>query len=283
MTQPVAIVREGDVAAEFRSPANSLLMRYVVWPDTPANESPRPYAHPVHTPGGELLTNFRPNDHPWHHGLNFTIGTVSGVNFWGGPTYRKADGYQWRDDHGNQRHARWIERGPAQLSHALEWRAKDECLLTETRTLTPEIVSANAWRLRWQSELTNSSGRELALGNYLSREGLHGSHYTGLQFRGARDLLDRHGDDQIGMFLDSGAHGEADLNGAVAERMEWRGQKDTSLRRVRIRFENSSGPIHWFVREGNPLVSLAFQFDRDRILPDGGTLQIDHTLTFLDE
>jgi len=85
----------------------ALLLRYVYAPTTPANESPRPYAHPVNTLAGDTLTNFRPNDHPWHHALSFTLNQVSGANFWGGPTCRRDEGYKWRDDHGSQHHVAW--------------------------------------------------------------------------------------------------------------------------------------------------------------------------------
>jgi hypothetical protein len=64
--------------------------------------------------------------------------------------------------------------------------------------------------------------------------------------------------------------------------MEWRGQKDGSQRRVSIRFENHTGPVHWFVRRHNPLAAVPFQYERDLTLPPAGTLAIDHTLTFTD-
>ena len=86
---------------------DALLCRYVYAPSLDAKESPKPYFHPLNSLAGDTLTNFRPNDHPWHHGLCFTLNQVAGVNFWGGPTCRRADGYQWRDDHGMQQHVAW--------------------------------------------------------------------------------------------------------------------------------------------------------------------------------
>jgi hypothetical protein len=283
MEHPLQLARPGEDAVELRTAAGLLLLRYVVRPSTPQKESTRPYAHPVQTLAGECLTNFRPNDHPWHHGLNLTLGSVSGVNFWGGPTYRAADGYQWRDDHGTQVHVEWQECSAARLAHSLEWRRGQGALLREQRTLSPKVISPQAWQLRWQSELTNVSGHALTLGNYQSAQGLKGSHYTGLQFRGSRDLLDRHGDSKVGAFSDRGGEGEAGINGEAAQWVEWRGQKDTTLRRVRIRFENNGVALHWFIREGNPLLSFPFQFDRDHVLAHGAVLRLDHTLTFHDE
>ena len=42
----------------------------------------RPFLHPVATPSGHVLTRDAPEDHPWHHGLWFTIKLVNDENFW---------------------------------------------------------------------------------------------------------------------------------------------------------------------------------------------------------
>jgi len=282
MSTDLKLVLDGDRAAEIHRAGGGLLLRYVYRPDTPGRESTRPYAHPVNTLAGEALTNFRPNDHPWHHGLSFTINCLSGRNFWGGPTYRKADGYQFRDDHGVQEHTGWVEQGGNYLAHTLDWRAGGELLLQERRGLAFAVLSPRVWSLRWTAALKNVSGRTLELGQYHSNQGLAGSHYGGLQFRGARELLDDHGDHTVGIFTDGGLAGEAAVHGAAARWMEWRGQKDTSLRRVTVRFESHTGPFHCFVRRNNPLAALPFQYERDLPLAAGATLAIDHTLTFTD-
>lgn len=272
----------GDDALEFHSASGQLLLRYVCRPDVPKTDAPRPYAHPVCSLAGEVLTNFRPNDHSWHQGLSFTIDSLSGWNFWGGGTYRRGEGYLLRNDHGEQRHVEWVSRSAELIAHRLDWVAGEEVLLREERTLTPKIESEKTWSLRWQATLRNVSGRPLACANYHSGEGLVGSHYTGLQFRGARDLLDDHGDATIGIFAEGDLAGEKTVHGAPAGWMEWRGQKDTSLRKVTIRFANAGGPLHWFVRRNNPLAAFPFHFDRNLELPVGAQFQIDHTLTFTD-
>lgn len=284
MNTDFELVRDGERAVEIHRRGGGLLLRYIHQPDTPADESPRPYAHPVRTLAGEVLTNFRPNDHRWHHGLSFTINSVSGHNFWGGGTYRKPEGYQWRNDHGIQGHVAWLEQRSDHLSHTIEWwtGGRGELLLQENRALTFALLSPQAWSLRWTATLRNATGRTLELGQYFSNERLVGSHYTGLQFRGARDLLDDHGDEAIGIVAEGGLSGEAAVHGAPAEWIEWRAQKDGSQRRVNIRFANHGGPIHWFVRRNNPLVALPFQFERNLPLSAGASFTIDHTLTFTD-
>jgi len=273
---------EADEVLECRTGDGRVLLRYVARPDTPRDEAPRPYAHPVCSLSGEVLSNFRPNDHPWHHGLSLTINNLGGWNFWGGPTYRKGSGYHFRADHGVQRHARWIQLEPGCVVEHLDWLGGGEKLLEEERRLTARRESAQAWSLRWQSRLRNVTPRALACTNYHSAEGLVGSHYTGLQFRGARELLDEHGDRSITLLSADGREGESQVHGAAADWIEWRTQKDGSLRRVAIRFANAGGPLHWFVRRHNPLVAFPFHYQRDLELPPGGVLELDHTLTFTD-
>jgi hypothetical protein len=259
----------------------ALLFRYVYNPDTPITESRRPYAHPLNALAGDRLTNFRPNDHPWHHALSLTLTRVDAVNFWGGPSYRPTDGYRWRDDHGIQTHCSWEMLAPDRLEEIVEWsEAKSgQVLLRERRVLQPS-VSDHGWSLRWTSELLNISGRDLLLGNYHSVGGLEGSHYTGLQFRGARDLLDEHGDAAIGISAEGGLAGEPAVHGASARWMEWSCQHDGSLRRTLIRFENLEGPLPWFVRAKNPVAAFAFHRDQAKPLAHGATLRLDHRLTF---
>lgn len=284
MSPDFKLVITGDRAVEIHRSGGGLLLRYVYRPATPVDEAPRPYAHPVCTLAGEVLTNFRPNDHRWHHGLSFTISSLAGHNYWGGPTYRKGDGYQWRQNHGTQQHTAWLEQDASNLAHMLDWRAgpTGEVLLQEKRTLSFMLISPRDWSLRWTATLKNVSGRSLGLGQYHSSEGLEGSHYTGLQFRGARDLLDEHGDSTIGIFAEGGRNGEAAVHGAAARWMEWRGQKDMSQRRVNLRFDNHTGPLHWFVRRSHPLAALPFHYASALSLVPGATLGLDHTLTFSD-
>src|SRR5688572_5257925 len=165
--------RHVDVATSDGAP----LFRYVYAPETPLRESQRPFVHPVYSRAGDVLTNFRPNDHPWHHGLSLTLTSVSGVNFWGGPSYRASDGYQWREDHGVQVHREWTTLLAERLEETVEWRdgKGGAVMLSERRELCPTLTS-EGWSLRWTSEIANVSGTELTLANYHSAEGLVGSH-----------------------------------------------------------------------------------------------------------
>jgi hypothetical protein len=281
MSSSLQLRHERDRHVEIATAEGTLLFRYVYAPETPLNEARRPYLHPVCSLAGDVLTNFRPNDHPWHHALSLTVTSVDGLNFWGGPSHRAADGYRWRDDHGVQIHRSWESLKPERLEETLDWcdLRSARALLRERRVLQTES-GGGSWSLRWTSELVNSTDTELTLGNYHALGGLAGSHYTGLQFRGARELLDEHGDTKIGITADGGLSGEAAVHGTWLKWMEWSCQHDGSLRRTRIRFENVAGPLPWFVRSKNPVAAFAFHRERTQPLPPGATLRLDHVLTF---
>jgi len=272
----------GDAVTLFND--SHLLCRYVYAPTTELKESPKPYFHPVNSLAGDTLTNFRPNDHPWHHALSFALNNVSGANFWGGATCLE-DGYKWRDDHGFQKHLAWTKLesdGPtATLAHTLAWCRLEETLFEESRSIEITVDEANqSWALRWRGRLTNVSGRTLTLGNPQTLGKLKGSHYSGLQFRGARELLDDHLDPTIKVIADGGLEGIEAVHGAAGRWMEWHGQFDTTLNRVTIRFENNPGPLHWFVRRNYPLAAFPVQYDQNLDVAAGADLTVDHTLTF---
>lgn len=52
------------------------------WQFNYGKETSKPYFHPLSLPDGTVLTQDRPDDHPWHHGLWFTWKYINGVNFW---------------------------------------------------------------------------------------------------------------------------------------------------------------------------------------------------------
>ncbi len=277
MSLQLAEVSPGQL--EVRQPDGRPLFRYVYQPDVPERESPRPYMHPLYSVDGDALTNFRPNDHPWHHGLSLTVTSIDGLNFWGGPSYRRGEGYQWRQDHGVQQHREWRSQKGDHLEHVLDWRGVQAAQphVQEVRSMRVSLVE-DGWSLAWRSALQNVSGRPLTCHNYHSIGGLEGSHYTGLQFRGARALLDEHGDDTIGIRGEDGVKNDA-AHGQRSRWLEWHTQHDTTLRRTKVRFE-SAEPVYWFLRRSLPLVSFAFHRDEAFVLEPDTTLVLEQRLTF---
>ena len=54
----------------------------IVWNFEIDTEDGKPYVHPLATPSGVVLTDSRPDDHPWHKGLWFAWKYVNGANGW---------------------------------------------------------------------------------------------------------------------------------------------------------------------------------------------------------
>jgi hypothetical protein len=127
------------------------------------SSSPRPFAHPVRTPGGTVLTDARPADHDWHLGLGFTVADADGTNFWGGGTFVRDRGYVDLDDHGSQRiEAIRASRQTAELD--LTWIDRDGSpVLTERRTHRVESLGDGVTRITLGTTLV--ADRRVTLGS----------------------------------------------------------------------------------------------------------------------
>jgi hypothetical protein len=171
------------------------LFRYVYLPDDPPAESPRPYLHPVRTLSGELVTDCRPRDHLWHKGISWALPNVGTDNFWGGPTYRRGDGYLQLDNNGSMRHDGFRELGAdgaqASLAERLTWvTAAGEALFTERRAITATVrPDRSAWSCVFRTTMRNVSGRAVAIGSPTT-EGRENAGYGGLFWRGPAAFAD---------------------------------------------------------------------------------------------
>jgi hypothetical protein len=173
------------------------LFRYVYRPDDPPVESPRPYLHPVRTLAGELVTDCRPGDHVWHKGISWSLPNVGSENFWGGPTYRRGDGYIQLDNNGTMRHdgfgpvqaSRATAGGPVanwiSLAERLTWvTAAGEALFAEQRRITADVrADGAAWSCVFQTTMRNLGGQTVAIGSPTT-EGRENAGYGGLFWRG---------------------------------------------------------------------------------------------------
>lgn len=54
----------------------------IVWQFSFDPAKGKPFFHPVSVNGGTSLTNFKPDDHPWHYGLWFSWKYINGANYW---------------------------------------------------------------------------------------------------------------------------------------------------------------------------------------------------------
>ncbi|MEX3100048.1 MULTISPECIES: PmoA family protein [unclassified Streptomyces] len=262
------------------------IMRYVYRPDPEAYEARKPYAHPLRTLGGRLVSGYRPSDHRWHKGLQMTASHLSGQNFWGGHSYVHGEGYlDLPDIVGSMRHdgftdftadeqqlafteeLTWIENGGA------EWAR-------ETRGVRVHSVdeAAGAWALDWSIRLTNLRDVPLAFGSPTTA-GRELAGYTGLHWRGPRDFTG-------GAAFAPEGDGAEKLMGTRSRWLAYSGEHDDVDGHSTLVFEHgpdNDATHHWFVRaEPIPTVSFSWAFFEEFELPPGESFAYRYRVVFAD-
>lgn len=257
------------------------LFRYVCGLETETRESPRPYFHPLRTLHGAPVSDFRPPDHLWHHGLSLTCAELSGENFWGGPTYTRKNGYQQLENNGTQRHIGWNERSAAQnraaFEHNLNWITQSGARwIEEIRRIEIE-ASADCWILRWSSLLKNVSDRELEWGSPTTA-GRDNAGYGGLFWRGARDFQNSE--------LISGGDSEDEIMGQRAPWLAFIGQHATGAFSTVLMLDDKRNPRFpnaWFARsEATPMLAISPMFHEVMPHAAGETLELKYSVIFCD-
>jgi hypothetical protein len=263
--------------------------RYVYRPDTPIEESPKPYLHPVKALSGAPLGLYRPWDHRWHKGIQMTWSHVSGDNFWGGPTFEPdapGHGYVWRDNHGRQLHTGFAphdaEGAEIVVRQNLAWiAANGQTWIDETRVLRFHSADHDRgiWALDFASDLTCVHTEPLRMGSPTTH-GRPNAGYTGLFWRGPRAFT---GGEVVAA---DGSHGD-DVMGATAAWAALSGEHDEvdGAATVLALAGRSSGavPIKWFARH-TPFACLnpSPAFDAELKLTPGETLELRHRFVFVD-
>ncbi|MDB1090063.1 PmoA family protein [Streptomyces sp. ACA25] len=250
------------------------VMRYVYRPDTPVFEAPKPYIHPLRTLRGDVVSAYRPHDHPWHKGVQMTAPWVSGQNFWGGGTYvDPTQEYVDLPNNGTMRHEEWLSPGVERLTW---WTQGGEHWIDETRTLTVE-PGDGWWTLGFRSSLRNVRGEELEFGSPTTN-GRDMAGYAGFFWRGPRSFTG-------GTVLASDQQGGPEMMGRTASWLAFTGKHDEVDGSATLLFRPAAGssPDGWFVRSEpfaavNP--SLAF-FTPVRLAP-GETLERSYRLVVAD-
>lgn len=269
------------------------ILDYVYRPDPDPFESRKPYAHPLRTLGGHLVTGYRPNDHRWHKGLQMTASHLSGQNFWGGNCYVHGEGYQRIPERvGSMRHDAFSALTPEDdrlsLTEQLTWVENGgEEWAREERTLTVHSVEPEqgAWALDWTIHLTNIRGSDLRFGSPTTA-GREMAGYTGLNWRGPRDFTG-------GRLLTPAGEGkDVELMGTPAAEAPWlafTAEHDAVDGHSTLLFvhhpTNEAGihPSHWFVRsEPIPSVAFSWAFFEEFTLPPGESFSYRYRVVIAD-
>ncbi len=143
--------------------------------------SRRPLLHPVTTPAGHVLTRDAPEDHPWHHGLWFTIKFVNEENFW-----------EEYDAYGVLRHQgepEVVDHGDGKVSvtGTLHWVRPDRetVAVTEQRSLTHVPLALDGYAIDLDTTLVAAVDTIYDRTPFTTWGG-----YGGLTVRGPGDWVD---------------------------------------------------------------------------------------------
>lgn len=281
--------RDGNALSLTHAVGERVDLRYgdltlfsLVYRPEAAWEAPKPYLHPLRTLAGGVVTDYRPNDHRWHKGLQLTASHLSGQNLWGGRCYVRGQGYQPHPERlGSMSHEGFEELSATATGAAVEerllWRNHGgDAWAEERRRITVHDIdlSAGYWVLTWSSAITNLRSEPLRFGSPTT-EGREMAGYTGLFWRGPRAFRD-------GRVL--GPHGEGqELMGTQAPWLAYGGEFDGIDGHGTVVIahapendhagERGRHPAHWFVRS-EPFAAMApsWAFFEELVLPPGETL-----------
>ncbi|WP_104166250.1 DUF6807 family protein [Arthrobacter sp. SX1312] len=268
--------REGRVAGVLREGR-----------DEPVMHAPRPFLHPVLTPGGQPVSDYAPADHPWHWGLGITVSAIDvpgqedPVNLWGGPTYSGARGYVQLPNNGSQR-VRSRRHAGHVVVQRIGWCAADGSkFLEEERAWSADTLRAGdvGWsRTTVQSTWANVSGGPLAFGSPTTA-GRPNAGYGGFFLRLAPSF------DGSSIIAPSaggaGAVGEGDAMGTAHA---WLGLQSAGASVLMIpSADNPGGPSPWFVRSsGTPMLCAAPFFHEEMHLARDAVLRWEWSLLVAD-
>lgn len=240
------------------------LLSYVYRPEA-AWEAPKPYLHPLRTLAGDVVTDYRPNDHRWHKGLSLTASHLSGSNLWGGNSYVHGEGYLALPERvGSMAHVSFDEvaatGADAVIAERLTWHPYDGTLWAEEeRRIEIHDVdpASGSWALTWTSTVTNRWDQPLRFGSPTTA-GREMAGYTGLFWRGPRAFRD-------GRVTGPDGEGQ-ELMGEQAPWLAYSGEHDGTDGHATLLFvhapENDhtgaggAHPAHWFVRN-EPFAAVA--------------------------
>jgi len=241
--------------------AGRVVARYVWDPQLPTAVSPRPYLHPVTTLAGTTVTGFMPDDHVHHLGASIAIPVLNGANFWGGGTYVPGRGSVRLNNHGRQRHSRWLHRSDDRLVQELCWVASDgEPLAREERSLTVRPVTETSWLLQVDFALSGSTGGPMTIDSPGAR-GRIGAGYGGFFWRAPSEL------DRVHAF---GRGSTGDVHGSRQPWVVLTGGRAGGAAWTLVFLTAAAAADPWFVRSADYAgVCSAIAWDRPLIVAAG--------------
>lgn len=246
--------------------------------------TPKPYFHPLRTLSGVDVTGFAPDDHPWHHGLQFAFPRVGSHNLWGGGTYFDAErGYEVVADQGSIRHDSWgpiaTDGATADINQSATWLGHSgEVLLKEERRWSLRLVD-NTWSalvIDLATSLANVTESPIALATPAQRGRPDGG-YGGLFLR----LGENFGAERI-----FGDDGDITASGAASRTMVVHGRTgggDPVTLGLSFLPSGSPGAQKWLYRfEPFSAIGWAVSYDHGLEIATDGWVAFNHRLAIAD-
>lgn len=262
------------------------LFRYVYLPSDVQLESPRPYLHPVRTLAGDLVSLYRPHDHVWHKGIALSLPNLGPENFWGGPTFRRSDGYIQLPNNGAMRHESFgltaVKDDVARIEERLDWVTEGGAtvIAEQRRMAVTAWPDSAAWMLGFETTMHNVGERPFSIGSPTT-EGRENAGYGGLFWRGPRSFTGGR------VVTPQHADGGDDVMGWRGPWLAFVGQHDEHGRTSTLLFcdlpENFSYPSQWFVRS-TPFAAVcpAPFFSAEYPLAAGDSLTLSYQIVIAD-
>ena len=247
----------------------------VVWQIVADPAQGKPYFHPLATPSGMVLTDLRPQDHPWHRGLWFSWKYINGLNYWEeDPQTHRAEAATELVESKLQPQ----EDGSAELKFSLSyhpWNAP--AVLTEQRTIEISAPTRGRYEINWTSEFTAVTNVNLTrTPPPYEPDGKPYGGYAGLSLR-----LDKA---MCGWTFSSssGQSGVAKLHGKPASWLKF--STGTNLPAVTIfdDAQNLRHPSPWYVNQEMPFFSPALLFSKSLTLSPGEKLVLHYRILIAD-
>ena len=124
----------------------------ILWQVVADPAQSKPYFHPLATPGGVVVSDLRPTDHPWHRALWWSWKLINGLNYW------EEDPQTGRGAAANDL-LNWAAEtrpdGSARLTFAISCHPWDgPPVLTEKRVVEVSAPTDQGYTLDWVAEFT---------------------------------------------------------------------------------------------------------------------------------
>lgn len=218
----------------------------VLWQLVADPAEPKVYFHPLATVGGEVLTAYRPADHPWHRGLWWSWKFINGVNYWEeNPKTQISDG---------KTELVSVDFKPgkdfsANVSLLIHYRLPGQAvLMTESRLLSVTPPDAQGcYRIDWQSTFT-AGAAALNLGRTPLAHEVGGKAYGGYAGLSARLILKPEG------WSIRNSEGKDGMQAAHGQKARW---MDFSSAGAGLAIcdhpDNLRSPSPWYVHDQKPM------------------------------